>query len=259
MNETILSLEQGFGGSAGATDVMVRSARRLSKTAYFIAETLVHAASEDDRDRAPLDRAEHCAWVMENMCALHGIQIVQHGKPVDGPAIYVANHVSYVEPLALLARVPGTAIAKHELRDWPVIGDTMRALGMLFVDRARPESGATVLREAWRRLDAGVSLIVFPEGTTSDGDRVLPFKRGVFGLARHAGVPIVPVSVRYDRRDVAWVGDASFVPHYLRTTSRQRTRVFLDFEEPIRPSLTDLDAAGLASLARRRIGARLVR
>lgn len=258
MNE-ILSIDSRLGAPVRSVDGLVRSASRLSKTSYFLLETLAHAATSAERDATPLDRAEHCAWVMENVCALHGIQIVQHGKPVNGPAIYVANHVSYVEPIALLAKVPATAIAKRELGAWPVVGDTMRALGMLLVDRACPESGATVLREAWRRLDAGVSLVVFPEGTTTDGQTVLPFKRGVFGLARLAGVPIVPVAVRYDRRDVAWTGAAPFLPHYLGTVSRQRTRVFLTFDEPIRAERTDLDAEGLAALARRRIASRIVR
>ncbi len=255
----ILSLESGRGGSTGATSVLSRSASRLSRASYFVIETLVHAATETARDASPLERAEHCSWVMENICALHGIQIVQHGEVLSEPAIYVANHVSYVEPIAMLARVAGTAIAKREIGTWPVIGDAVRSLGVLLVDRSRPESGAAVLREAWRSLDAGVSLVVFPEGTTTPGDTVLPFRRGVFGLARLAGVPIVPVTVRYDRRDVAWIGDDPFVPHYLRTTAHPRTRVFLTFDEPIRPERTDLDAEGLARLARRRILARLSR
>lgn len=238
---------------------VLRSARRLSKAGYFVFETLVHAATEAYEDASPRERAEHCAWVMENLCALHGIQVVQHGTLPRGPAIYVANHVSYVEPLAILSKVPGTAIAKRELGGWPVVGDAMRSLGMLLVDRGRAESGAAVLREAWRRLDDGVSLVVFPEGTTTDGSSVLPFRRGVFGLARLANVPIVPVAVRYDRSDIAWIGEDRFVPHYLKTTARQRTRVFLRFEEPIEPSRTDLDASGLAELARRRIAARLRR
>jgi len=257
---TILStfptrFESVLSGDSG----MFRTARRLSKAGYFVVETLVHAATEAHETSTPREKAEHCSWVMENICALHGIQVIEQGSIPRGPAIYVANHVSYVEPIALLSKIAGTAIAKQELGTWPVVGDAIRALGVLLVDRARAESGAAVLREAWRRLDEGVSLVVFPEGTTTDGRAVLPFKRGVFGLARLANVPIVPVAVRYDRQDVAWIGDDPFVPHYLRTTARQRTRVFLQYEEPIDPRNTDLDAGGLAELARRRIASRLAR
>lgn len=262
MNEatTILSgFPSRFDAVLSGDSPVLRSARRVSKAGYFVLETLVHAATDAHENATPLDRAMHCSWVAENICALHGIQVVQQGSMPRGPAIYVANHVSYVEPIALLSKIPGTAIAKQELGDWPVIGEAIRALGMLLVDRGRVESGAAVLREAWRRLDDGVSLVVFPEGTTTEGRSVLPFKRGVFGLARLANVPIVPVAVHYDRSDVAWIGEDAFVPHYLRTTARQRTRVFLQFGEPIEPSRTDLDAAGLAELARRRVAARLRR
>lgn len=256
MNDT-LSLANDLDRGIEVTRSLARSARRVGKTGLFVAETLLHAATESHRDSCALDRAQHCAWVAENICTLHGIQVVEHGRPLPTPAIYVANHVSYIEPIALLAKIPGAAIAKREVAHWPVVGDALRALGTLFVDRASASSGAIVLREAWRRLDHGANIVVFPEGTTTEGRDVLPFRRGVFGLAQLAGVPIVPVAVRYDQPDAAWIGDDAFAPHYFRTTSRPRTRVFLTYDEPIIPSRTDLDAYGLAELSRRRIRALL--
>lgn len=256
MNAT-LNLSNDFDRGFEVTRSLARSAKRVSQTSLFLAETLLHAATDTFRDSTALARAEHATWVAENICALHGVQVIEHGRACSTPAIYVANHVSYIEPIALLAKVPAVPIAKREVRAWPGIGDALAAMGTLFVDRTSAASGANVLRQAWRRLDDGVSVLVFPEGTTTDGRSVLPFRRGAFGLAQLANVPIVPVTVTYDRADVAWIGDDAFGPHYLRTASRQRTRVFLTYDEPIFPSRTDLDAKGLADLARRRIRARL--
>ena len=227
-----------------------RAGRRLSRTGFFVLETLVHGTLANDGRRDEREKAEHLAWVAENLCALHGIQVVQHGSLPSVPAIYVANHVSYVEPIAILSKVRATAIAKREIGDWPMIGDAAKALGVLLVDRSCPASGASVLFEAWRRLTEGVSLVVFPEGTTTRGDEVLPFRRGVFGLSKLSGHPIVPIAVRYDTDEVAWVGDDPFLPHYVRTTRRNRTRVHLHFGEPIDPACHDGEAHHFAALSR---------
>jgi 1-acyl-sn-glycerol-3-phosphate acyltransferase len=89
-----------------------------------------------------------------------------------------------------------------------------------------------------------MSVLNFPEGTTSDGERVLPFRRGIFGLARHACVPVVPVALRFDDPELAWFGDALFLPHYARLLGRPETVVRVRFGGPLTPerygSATDL-------------------
>lgn len=249
------------GGEAGQTPVLraglVRAGHRLSRTGLFMAETLVHAAVGAPIKSDPVHKAKRMAWVAENVCALHGIQVIEQGFLPEPPCILVANHVSYVEPIALASRFTATAIAKKEVGDWPVVGPAVRSLGVMLVDRQCAASGARVLFEAWDRLRAGVSVVVFPEGTTTAGDDVLPFRRGIFGLAKLAGVPIVPVAIRYDGPDVAWIGDDPFLPHYLRTTARASTRCYVTYGEPLATERTDLDADELAELARTRIRAML--
>jgi 1-acyl-sn-glycerol-3-phosphate acyltransferase len=95
-------------------------------------------------------------------------------------------------------------------------------------------------------------VLVFPEGTTTRGDEVLPFKRGIFGIALRAGVPVVPVALRYDRPDVAWVGDDAFLPHYVRAMAEPCTRVTVEYLSPL---TTDrgFRAEGMAEAARRAI------
>jgi 1-acyl-sn-glycerol-3-phosphate acyltransferase len=166
--------------------------------------------------------------------------------------LIAANHVSYLDPLAIGQIVPLSAVAKSELGRWPAIGETLEALGIIFVERGNALSGAVALRKAMRILRTGVSVLVFPEGTTSLGDDVLPFARGAFGFAQILGIPVVPVTLRYDSGEVSWVGDASLVPHAAKLHRYDQVNVELVFGSPIRPAAFS-DARSLASATREQI------
>src|SRR5207245_1003035 len=155
------------------------------------------------------------AGVCAEVCRLHGFRFEVEGTLPSGPAVMVANHISYVDAPVLMSLQPCRPIAKAEIGHWPLIGDGARSLGVVFVRRGDPHSGAVALRQGLRALAAGVSVLGFPEGTTTTGNRLLPFRRGLFGLARLAGVPIVPIGIAYASPEVAWVGDDWFVTHYL--------------------------------------------
>jgi 1-acyl-sn-glycerol-3-phosphate acyltransferase len=90
-----------------------------------------------------------------------------------------------------------------------------------------------VIREAASKLSVDVSVLAFPEGTTTSGRGVLPFRRGVFGAARIARAPVVPVAVSYEDPELPWVGSQLFLPHYLRTASKPVTHVHVHFFEPM--------------------------
>ncbi|MCU1279880.1 MAG: plsC1, partial [bacterium] len=175
-----------------------------------------------DEDRAGLRRlcGERLQRIAIDLCRVHGFDLRVEGILPSRPAILVANHVSYVDAPALASLVPCTVIAKGELRRWPILGSSAAALGALFVERGDAWSGARALRRAKHALEAGVSVIGFPEGTTSRGEDVLPFRRGLFGLARLTGVPIVPIAIHYSSPELRWYGDSWFLPHYLRTAMR---------------------------------------
>ncbi|MCA9632638.1 MAG: 1-acyl-sn-glycerol-3-phosphate acyltransferase, partial [Myxococcales bacterium] len=117
-------------------------------------------------------------------------------------------------------------------------------LGVLFVKRECPHSGARVLKTALRALRRGTRVLTFPEGTTSDGSKLLPFKLGAFALARLADVPVVPIAVRLPR-PVCWHGNAAFLPHYLRSIARHDVPVELEVGRALRPTpgLSDEDMA----------------
>jgi len=209
-----------------------RTSTRAARVGAFTLETWSRLMV-DGPAMAVDERARELSWVAENMCALHGVRLSVRGRVPRSPALLVANHMSYFDPVIIASQLPCTAIAKSEVAAWPCIGELCRRLGVLYVAREDALSGARVLRQALRALEAGVSVLVFPEGTTTRGSGVLSFKRGSFGAAALAGVPIVPVAIGYACADMAWVGDAMFLPHYVRTMAKPYTRVTVEFLDPL--------------------------
>jgi 1-acyl-sn-glycerol-3-phosphate acyltransferase len=185
---------------------------------------------------------------------LHGVEVVADGPVPLGPVILAANHVSWLDPLVVASRVACAPVSKADVSRWPVIGAIARDLGVVFVSRGDASSGARALHAVAELLAHGVSVLNFPEGTTSAGDTVLPFRPGSFGLARRTGAPVVPVAIAYDPPTVAWVGDATFLPHYLTLASRRRARAYVRFGSAVVP-----EAGGQASDLARVIRAEVAR
>ena len=224
-----------------------RTGSRAARTAAFALETWSRLALDGARMAAD-ERARELSWVAENACALHGVRARVRGIAPTSAAVLVANHISYFDPLIIASAVPCTAIAKREVASWPLVGELCRRMGVLFVQREDPASGARTLREAMRALSMGISVLVFPEGTTTEGDEVRPFRRGIFGAAALAGVPIVPIALRYRSRHAPWVGDETFLPHYLRTIVQPCTEASVQFLAPL--PLAGRSASELAESAR---------
>jgi 1-acyl-sn-glycerol-3-phosphate acyltransferase len=169
------------------------------------------------------------------------------------PSLMVANHLSYLDPLLILAHASGVPICKDSVGRWPIIGTGARVLGVLLVNRACMMNRAAVLRQAIRTLKSGVRVLNFPEGTTTDGcGEMKPFHRGMFGAARIAGVPVVPVALRFDSVDLTWTGDQYFLPHYLATAARSSSSFQIEWGKPIAP-WSEPNAEALARRARHAI------
>lgn len=191
-----------------------------------------------------------------DVLALHGITCTATGASVPVQALLVANHVSWLDPLVVAAHVPCVPVSKVDVSGWPVVGALARDLGVVFVARGDAASGARALRGVLAALDAGACVLNFPEGTTSEGDGVLPFRPGLFGLALRIGAPLVPVAIRYLPRSLAWTGDAPFVPHYLAVAASPGARVSVRFGEPLAPP-PGAGAREVAELARAKVAALL--
>jgi lyso-ornithine lipid O-acyltransferase len=225
------SLDVGRGRDA-AFAAAKRSSARMLEMSVAIASALARAASlPTAKGPAMRSRAASFGILAADTCAIHGIRVAVSGPIPSEPAVLVANHLSYLDPLAIASVVPCTAIAKSELDRWPLIGGQARDLGIVFVRRKDAMSGARALKIALDRLRHGVSVLNFPEGTTSYGDALLPLRQGIFGLARIAGVAVVPIRIELETRSLAWVGDDAFLPHYLKLTTRRSTVVRLRFGE----------------------------
>ena len=229
---------------AGVGRTALATAQRLRKLRTRPPDVRVGARALALRDAA------------RDVLALHGITCTASGAPVPAQAVLVSNHVSWLDPLAIAAHVPCVPVSKVDVSGWPVVGSLARDLGVVFVSRGDAGSGARALREILSALHAGACVLNFPEGTTSAGDGVLPFRPGLFGLALRTGAPIVPVAVRYEPRSLAWTGDASFIPHYLALAASRGARVSVRFGEPLAPP-AGAGAREIAELARDRVAALL--
>ena len=136
------------------------------------------------------------------LCRLLRINIRVTGAPVqDRPTLFVSNHVSWVDILVIGTIMPVAFVAKREVSTWPLIGVTAKVQRTVFVDRTRRHQTGTAIAEMVKRLAGGTSIVLFAEGTSSDGNRVLPFRSALVGAVKEAGarsesgILIQPMSV----------------------------------------------------------------
>lgn len=165
--------------------------------------------------RTPLERARALQRACQSLCWAHGLTVRVRGELPSEPVIYVSNHLGYVDPIVICSLTPCSPVAKVEVRSWPFVGTVARSMNAIFVERGNAVSAAAALRTAMRRLESGVSVLNFPEGTTTRG-AMLPFRRGIFGLSVLLGVPVVPLAISFTEAELCWVDDDSLLHHYAR-------------------------------------------
>jgi 1-acyl-sn-glycerol-3-phosphate acyltransferase len=182
---------------------------------------------------------------------LLGLTVRVIGEPAATgarPVVFVSNHSSWLDVPVLGGQLEGSFVAKSEVSTWPLVGTIARLGRSVFISRRR---GATVNeRDSMRgRLAAGDSLILFPEGTTSDGSRVMPFRSTFFAIAEGEHPPLIqPVSVVYDRLAglpagracrplFAWYGDMDIASHYWRLAQHRGLRATVLLHAPLDPAL----------------------
>ena len=165
---------------------------------------------------------------------LFSVRVTQSGTPPSPgeAALVLANHVSWLDILAIGSLRPLSFVAKSEIAGWPVIGVLAAMQRTLFIDRARRAATATVSAAMGHRLASGELVVLFAEGTTGDGTRLLPFRSSLVGAARAAlqgegdagRVRLQPLAITYPRRnglpvvrservEIAWYGDMDLAPH----------------------------------------------
>ena len=218
---------------------LVTPFRCLYRATGFVGAALGVGTSKpkglNSRSKA-LPKAYYLQEKTQLILQINGTKMIVTGELPSKPCMVVSNHLGYLDPVILTALIPSAPIAKSEVRKWPIVGRAADEAGVLFVNRESAHSGATTLRKAIRTIQEGGSVLVFPEGTTTSGDQVLPFKRGIFGAAKIAGCDIVPVAIKFADVKNCWVGDDPFLPHYMRLISQPEQVVHVHVCPPMRPS-----------------------
>lgn len=218
-------------------------------------------------------------WIPQlwHRCTLKvmGVRVRTVGEPARGGRVMMAsNHVSWSDILVLGSITGVHFIAKAEIASWPIMGTFARLQRSVFVERERRRASPEQAKEIATRLSNGDPMVLFAEGTTGDGNRVLPFKSTLFAAAKLAmndsqeTVMVQPVAIAYlarrglrldrmERREVAWIGDEDFVPHLLQVLRKGGLEVEVVFGEPIEFS-ADADRKEIARLAEQRVRDMLV-
>jgi 1-acyl-sn-glycerol-3-phosphate acyltransferase len=186
-------------------------------------------------------------------CALLGMKLEQIGAlAVQRPLLLASNHSSWLDITVLAAAMPVSFVAKSEVGAWPGIGFLARLSRTIFVDRKRRTATGGATREIGKRLASGEAVVLFAEGTSSDHNRVLPFRSALIGAAREAiaggggeQVYVQPVSVAYPRRhglpvlrrerpQIAWYGGMTLPKHLWELMKQGGPDAVISFGEPIR-------------------------
>ncbi len=148
------------------------------------------------------------------MLACMGVQLRIQYSPeaaTKQAALVVSNHISWMDILALQAAMPVVFVAKSEIKSWPVLGWMVSLAGTCFIDRSRRTALRTVHSTLTEHLKTGQSVCIFPEGTTSNGEQVLPFHAGLLQAAIEAGVPVQPIRLQYSHLAAAYVDDLTLL------------------------------------------------
>ena len=186
------------------------------------------------------------------LCLLLRIRVRVTGERVRSRAVlFVSNHVSWADILVIGSIAPVAFVAKREVAGWPLVGITAKAQRTVFVDRTRRHQTGAAVGEIVKRIENGVSVVLFAEGTSSDGNRVLPFRSALLGAVEGAAgrdgvdsILIQPMSICYTSQHgipmgrqhrplVAWYGDLDFMPHIKAFIEQGAVDALVTYGEPV--------------------------
>lgn len=204
------------------------------------------------RARRPLTAIDRALW-LQSACrgVLKSLGMscrVTGAIPAHG--LVVSNHLSYLDIAMYSAVMPCVFVSKAEVRDWPYFGLAANAGNSIFLDRSSRAGAAAAARAIADRLKAPVPVLLFPEGTSTDGTTVLRFHSALFQPAIDAAAPITAAAIRYAIRDgvpeseLCWFGDEGFLPHLWKALAAPSFTAEITFTEPV--VYSDRRAAALA-------------
>jgi 1-acyl-sn-glycerol-3-phosphate acyltransferase len=195
------------------------------------------------------------------LCALLRIRVRVVGNPVrDRAVLFVSNHVSWVDIVVIGSITPVAFVAKREVASWPLVGVTAKMQRTVFVDRGRRHQTGDAVSEIAKRVASGTSVVLFAEGTSSDGNRVLPFRSALLGAIEDrsgsGSILMQPMAMTYvgqhglpmgrqHRPLVAWYGDLDFMPHIKAFIERGAVDALVTYGDPV-PADRDIDRKAMS-------------
>jgi 1-acyl-sn-glycerol-3-phosphate acyltransferase len=231
---------------------VLRGLGRLARVLVHLLHALWVARRLPHVDEA--GRQARIRWFAQGTLRALGVRWQVQGTFRPGAKLVVANHVSWLDIVALHAACPEVRfVSKADVLHWPVLGWLIKVAGTLFIVREKRSDSMRVLHEMSSALQAGQSVAVFPEGTTSDGRQVLPFHAGLLQSAIACGTPIQPVALRYSddaepiSRAAAYIDEVNLIQSAWRIASARGLTVHV----------TALTATGTHHADRRALARRL--
>jgi lyso-ornithine lipid O-acyltransferase len=186
-------------------------------------------------------RALWAQWISGKFLTLVDCSVRVFGER-SPHGLIVCNHLGYLDILVILFACPATFVSKNEVHRWPFFGLLATMAGTIFVERGRRTGVSLPLTAMTRALKAGLPVVIFPEGTSSDGSSVLPFRSSLLEAAIMAGVPITPAAISYDLEqgcvadEICYWGDMAFGRHFWNFLSKRSMRASLSFGTSHAPS-----------------------
>ena len=162
-----------------------------------------------------------------------GSKITVYGKEPKISGLVISNHRTYFDSLVILKNLLAYPIAKKEVASWPLVGSVCKTTGVIFVDRENKDRRIATKQKVQLVLENGFSILNTPEGTTHIEPTTIDFKPGAFVLAAQLNVPVIPIAIDYKNLDDAWIGDDTFLPHFLRCFGKWRTEIKISYLDPI--------------------------
>lgn len=153
-----------------------------------------------------------------------GVSVTTHGLPPTPPFFLVANHLSYLDIICFSTLLDCVFIAKSEVAEWPILGSLARSVDTIFIDRTHYHDIPRAISLIERAMGQGNGIILFPEGTSTKGDQVLPFRPGLLEPAARLDLPVSLAAISYRTPprqkpaflSVCWWGEMAFLPHFLQ-------------------------------------------
>lgn len=202
---------------------MTNKARRSTRGAWRLLRCVLKLGAGITRCAVvfPFSRPDQRMRQTGNFCRqmlnILGVQVESAGPAHQGAMLVVANHISWLDIAVINAVQPARFVSKSDVRHWPVLGWLVAAGGTMFIERERKRDAMRVVHQTAEALKQGDVIAVFPEGTTGDGQSLLPFHANLLQAAISAGVPVQPFAISYADADsqpsqaVVWIGDTTLI------------------------------------------------